>query len=417
VSRSVHQAISLQWEPWNPRIDQTIAIKFQHLPRKAKVRLDTTLTTPGEKLRFLSSCIFHVDSTGTLDLSTTPCEGPSYRGVDPMGIFWSMDPLPGSLTRLYSSGPLHYAIIFDQNNQKLFSTSLTRNIYDKTVTRQDFRRDGVVGTLFIPAGQGPFPTIMVIEGAARIKEDLAAALASKGFVVLAVAFFKVEGLPKDYSHVRVEYFERAIDLLQGLDCVQEGGVGVVGCSKGCDISISCAAFLPLSKVRAVVGVNGGVTSALGKTSYGSTTIQKHPIREDFKPRPSPIPGCIDLKMLLKPLDEIPDSCRIPVENSTADILMIAGEDDQCYESVKWAEEARKICEYSGRSNFSMKTYPGMGHALDAPFAPISTAILRADAPKGTMVYLGGKDKKEASRSQLKCFYDIVQFFGLIFKRI
>jgi len=413
----LHQAISLQWKPHNPRIDETISMQFQNLPQKAKVRLDTSLTTPGEKLRFLSSCIFNVDSTGILDLSTAPCEGPSYRGVDPMGIFWSMNPLPGSLTRLYSSGPLHYAIdIFDQDNQKLFSTSLTRNIYDRTITRKDIRTDGIVGTLFIPSGAGPFPTILVIEGAARIKEDLAAALASKGFVVLAVAFFKLEGLPRDYSHVRVEYFERAIDLLQGMDCVQEGGVGVVGCSKGCEISISCAAFLPLSKVKSVVGVNGGITSALGKTSYGNTTIQKHPIREDFKPRPSPIPGCIDLKMLLKPLDEIPDSCRIPIENSRADILMIAGEDDQCYESVKWAEEARKICHHFGESNFSVKTYPGMGHALDAPFAPISTAVPRPDAPKGTLVYLGGKDKKEAAKSQFMSINDIVQFFSYNIKK-
>ena len=59
----------------------------------------------------------------------------------------------------------------------------------------------------------------------------------------------------------------------------------------------------------------------------------------------------------------------------------------------------------------MKTYPGMGHALDAPFSPVSTAILRVDAPKGTLVYLGGKDKKIASKSQLKCFTDIVQFLS------
>ena len=63
----------------------------------------------------------------------------------------------------------------------------------------------------------------MIEGAARIKEDLAASLAMKGFVVFSLAFFKEKGLPPDYSHVKVEYFERAIDLLQGLACVKGGG--------------------------------------------------------------------------------------------------------------------------------------------------------------------------------------------------
>ena len=65
----------------------------------------------------------------------------------------------------------------------------------------------------------------------------------------------------------------------------------------------------------------------------------------------------------------------------------------------------------------MKTYPGMGHALDAPFAPISTAVPRPDAPKGTMVYLGGKDKKEATRSQFMSFNDIVQFLRSTLRKL
>ena len=40
-----------------------------------------------------------------------------------------------------------------------------------------------------------------------------------------------------------------------------------------------------------------------------------------------------------PLEEVPDECRIPIEQSEADILMIAGEDDHNFESVQWAEAA------------------------------------------------------------------------------
>ena len=279
VRNSHQKAINAEWLPQVPKVDETISLRFINLPAKTKVRLDTTLTTPGEKLRFLSSSVFPVDSNGTLDLSTTPSEGPSYSGVDPMGIFWSMDPEPGSLTRLYSSGPLHYALdIFDMKDIKLFSTTLTRDIYDTTVTRQGIRRQGIVGTLFTPSGPGPFPAVVVIDGAARIKEDLAASLAMKGFVVFSLAFFKEEGLPADYSHVKLEYFERAIDLLQGFACVKGGGVGLLGCSKGCDVSLSCASFLPLTKVKAVVTVNGCISSGAGITTYGNNTIQKHGFR-------------------------------------------------------------------------------------------------------------------------------------------
>ena len=123
-----------------------------------------------------------------------------------------------------------------------------------------------------------YPTIVQLDGEARIKEDLAASLGSNGFVVFSLAFFRQEGLPRDYTHVRLEYFEKAIEMLQGLDCVQEGGVGLLGCSKGCDVSLSCAAFLPLTKVRAVATVNGAITSLAGITTYGETTIQEHGFR-------------------------------------------------------------------------------------------------------------------------------------------
>ena len=41
-----------------------------------------------------------------------------------------------------------------------------------------------------------------------------------------------------------------------------------------------------------------------------------------------------------PLDDVPDDCRIPIESSDADILMVAGEDDHQFESLHWAETAR-----------------------------------------------------------------------------
>ena len=71
---------------------------------------------------------------------------------------------------------------------------------------------------------------------------------------------------------------------------------------------------------------------------------------------------------------------------------------------------RKRCDHYGKTNLTVKTYPGMGHALDAPFSPVATAIPHMLAPKGIRVYLGGVDKKTASQSQLKGFNDIVNFF-------
>ena len=72
---------------------------------------------------------------------------------------------------------------------------------------------------------------------------------------------------------------------------------------------------------------------------------------------------------------------------------------------------RKNCEKFGKTNVAVKSYPGMGHAMDAPFAPVAITILHMLGPKGTRIYLGGADKMAASRSQLMCFHNIIQFFS------
>ena len=167
-------------------------IEFDNLLPSSQVTLHTTLTSAGQNVNFSSICSFKVPHDGKLDLTQQRCEGPSYTGVHPMGIFWSMEPGNGSLTRIYSCAPLHYSLeLYDTSRgQKLFSTSFVRNICDPKISRLDVHQNGIVGSLFVPHGSGPFPAVTVIEGASVLKEDLAASIAGKGFVVLVLAFFR-----------------------------------------------------------------------------------------------------------------------------------------------------------------------------------------------------------------------------------
>ena len=62
---------------------------------------------------------------------------------------------------------------------------------------------GLCGTLFIPAGEGPFPSLINIYGGilkGKVAEDRSALFASRGFASLALSFFGTDpGLPKRYS--------------------------------------------------------------------------------------------------------------------------------------------------------------------------------------------------------------------------
>lgn len=65
------------------------------------------------------------------------------------------------------------------------------------------------------AGKGPFPGILdMYTFGARISEPRASLLAGKGYVVLALAYFGYEDLPKNPKVLDLEYFEEAVTYLR-----------------------------------------------------------------------------------------------------------------------------------------------------------------------------------------------------------
>lgn len=71
----------------------------------------------------------------------------------------------------------------------------------------------VLGSL-LPAGPGPFPAVIdLFGGAGGLIEFRAGLLASRGFAVLALAFFAYEDLPKGLTQLDLDYFEEAANLL------------------------------------------------------------------------------------------------------------------------------------------------------------------------------------------------------------
>ena len=68
-----------------------------------------------------------------------------------------------------------------------------------------FQEGRIRGTLFIPNSNeyqnGPYPTIISLYGGinqGKVVEERSALFASRGFVSLALAYFGVDGLPKNY---------------------------------------------------------------------------------------------------------------------------------------------------------------------------------------------------------------------------
>ena len=113
--------------------------------------------------------------------------------------------------------------------------------------------NGLVGTLFRPAGDGPFPTVLVIggsQGGQGFSGQCAALLAGHGYASLALSYFAGEGLPEHLVGIRLEYFARAMSWLRAQPYARDGGVAVVGRSRGGELALLLGATFP--EVRTVV---------------------------------------------------------------------------------------------------------------------------------------------------------------------
>lgn len=66
------------------------------------------------------------------------------------------------------------------------------------------------------AGKGPFPGIMdLYTFGGGLSEPRASLLANRGYVVLALAYYGYEDLPKKPKMLDLEYFEEAVKYLRG----------------------------------------------------------------------------------------------------------------------------------------------------------------------------------------------------------
>ena len=69
-----------------------------------------------------------------------------------------------------------------------------------------------------------------------------------GYTTFALAYFGVEGLPRELVKIPLEYFKKGFDWLRTQDTVDGRRLGVVGGSKGGELALLLGATFPEIKV-------------------------------------------------------------------------------------------------------------------------------------------------------------------------
>uniref|UniRef100_A0A8C3WSD6 Uncharacterized protein n=1 Tax=Catagonus wagneri TaxID=51154 RepID=A0A8C3WSD6_9CETA len=353
--------------PASALADEPVHIQVMGLAPLQVVTLMASLKDEKGNL-FQSRAFYRANESGKLDLEQDPALGGDFVGVHPMGLFWSLKPEKafGRLLKLEANSP--FCVTLDLFDSPRASVEVQRWFSSPGVQRLKIREGRVRGALFLPPGEGPFPGIIdLFGGVGGLLEYRASLLAVHGFAALALAYFAYEDLPNQLQEVDMEYFEEAVNLLLAHPKIQKPGVGVISVSKGAEIGLAMACYL--KQVVATVCINGSNAIFDFPLRYRDlviTPIPSFPERMEVN-----VSGAVRLRHYKgDPRDELNKQSVLPVEKSQGPILFIIGEDDECFNSREYAEQALDQLQSHGRSDGRMLAYPGAGHIIDLPYWPM-----------------------------------------------
>lgn len=156
-------------KPKSCLVDDKVKIFVSGLEPEQHVTLEAKIV--GEKGEVFGSHAHYIaDNDGEVHVGRDSSFGGSYRGVEPMGLLWSMKPAPGQrkglrLTKTDVTKPFEVELTcFDDH---ISPNKTSQQPLSSVIFEQWYMADGVKrvvlkdqrfqGTLFTPPGDGPFP--------------------------------------------------------------------------------------------------------------------------------------------------------------------------------------------------------------------------------------------------------------------
>lgn len=227
---------------------------------------------------------------------------------------------------------------------------------------------------YAPDQQGSFPALLIIggsEGGLGSGEKWAQLLNEKGYGVMDLAYFGSPGLPSQLEEIPIEYFQKALDTLQSFRGVRKNALGIISVSKGTE-----AAFLLASQNKAIRLVIAASPSHVvwqsvnpanynsNKSSWTQSGIPLPFLSYDYSRGYYPLINFY-LGTLEKPYD---DKAIIPVENSTAEIVLLSGGRDQFWPSTLMANSI--VSRMHSKKNSSViihQDFKEAGHGFLIPY--------------------------------------------------
>lgn len=419
-------ALTLSIEPADALIDVPRHIVARGAAPGAEVLIATATSRAGVIWR--AEARFVADANGEVDLNRDAPVSGSYDGLSPMGLIWSQAPDVAGRRETFNQ-PVTDALQTEataQSGGQSASARFTQRLAAEGVTRQDVREDGLVGTLYLPAGPGPHPAVMIMNGSGGgINEPRAALYASHGYAAFALGYFKAPGLSDYISNTPLEYFQRGLQWLRRTVKPAHDFVAISGQSRGGELVLLLGATFP-EEVSAVIGYVPGAVVHSGQNAADPKIGREGPTwLLDGKPLPhvwennrtaswkpfddGPAPHRHERAILTALQD--PDAvarARIQVERIKGPIMLLSATDDGSWPSSLYSKMVRDTLEDAGHPHaVRWLDFQDGGHLIVFPYVP-TTQMVYAHPVSGKISTSGGNPKDNA-RADEQSWAGVLQF--------
>lgn len=266
-----------------------------------------------------------------------------------------------------------------------------------------------------PDGVERRPALLILggsEGGSEGVRMLAKPFAEQGYAVLALSYHGVEGLPRTYADIPLEYFDKAIDWLAANPAVDPERIGVYGISKGGELSLLLG-----SRSKKLHAVAAGAPSSVvwqggADARYMHSTWTVDGKDAPFLPYDMSKP--FDVRDYMGSIHRMYDGALtnaaahadavIPVERINGPILMISGKADAMWPSSRMSDDVVKRLQDKGFAHpVTNLAYPDAGHAVGMPPAFGASKKGPDEAAGGTAE--GNAVGRADMWPKLVCFFD------------
>ena len=231
--------------------------------------------------------------------------------------------------------------------------------------------DGLVATLHLPRGSGRRPAVIVLsgsDGGIATANLVGEPLAASGFVTLCLAYFAMVGLPRHFSQIPLEYFEKAIDWLRAHPAVDAERVGVFGMSRGGETALLVGATFPsITAVVACVPSHAVWQGTNPDPSITTSSFTRAGVELPYASLVAGREGTSWRQWFDVSLRTVPPDAEIPVERINGPVLFLSGTLDGVWPCSEMSDRAiERLRTHRFAFPVDHARYEDAGHAILMP---------------------------------------------------